>query len=166
MNADADYEVMGGMQNDKTYVPNEEDKLLLDCIKNTTAGKNKGSIISWPEFSDRPLSEYSGKKIFCMLYPWLYPGGNGDLVESRNIPVTPKQWAQHQLCLKDGRFAKDKTWCFYALNFIERRRNMDQGRWFIKNFLPGDDIKVWRIYKKNYKKMIQDFYQNCNILVE
>ena len=75
-----------------------------------------------------------------MLYPWLYPGGNGDFVESRNIPVTAKKWAEHQLFLKDGRFAKDKTWCFYALNCIERRRNMDQGRWFIKNFLPGDDI--------------------------
>ena len=54
--------------------------------------------------------------------------------------MTAKQWAEHQLFLKDGRFAKDKTWCFYALNYIERCRNMDQGRWFVNNFLPGDDI--------------------------
>jgi hypothetical protein len=32
------------------------------------------------------------------------------------------------LHLVDGRFSKDKTWCFFALNYAERRRNMTQGR--------------------------------------
>jgi hypothetical protein len=63
-----------------------------------------------------------------MLYPWLYPGGNGDFVESRQIDITSKQWATHQLFLKDGRFSCEKTWCFYALNDIEHRRNMEKGR--------------------------------------
>ncbi len=34
----------------------------------------------------------------------------------------------------DGRFATDKTWCFYALDFVTRRRNQDQGSFFIDGF--------------------------------
>ena len=75
-----------------------------------------------------------------MAFPWLYPGGNGDFVESRDIKVDCKEWAHHQLYLADGRFATDKIWCFYAMNYVERRRNQTQGRWFVENFLHNETI--------------------------
>jgi hypothetical protein len=43
-------------------------------------------------------------------------------------------WAQNQLYFQDGRFAKDKLWCFFTLNYIYRRRNSNQSQWFIKDF--------------------------------
>ena len=75
-----------------------------------------------------------------MAFPWLYPGGNGDFVESRDIKVDCKEWAHHQLYLADGRFATDKIWCFYAMNYVERRRNQTQGRWFVEFFLHNETI--------------------------
>jgi hypothetical protein len=47
-----------------------------------------------------------------MLFPWQHPGGNGDFNENQKIDIIVKDWANQQLHLADGRFAKDKTWCF------------------------------------------------------
>jgi hypothetical protein len=57
------------------------------------------------------------KLAIIMLFPWLYPGGNGDFNESRTVDIIVKHWARQQLFLADGRCAKDKTWYFYALNY-------------------------------------------------
>jgi hypothetical protein len=59
-----------------------------------------------------------------MLFPWLYPGGNVYFNESIKVDIGVKDWSRQQLFMADGRFAKDKTLCFYALNYAERRRNM------------------------------------------
>jgi hypothetical protein len=70
-----------------------------------------------------------------MLFPWLYPGGNGYFNEGRKVDIGVKYCTRQQLFIADGRFAKYNTWCLYALNYAERRRNMTQGQWFVNNFL-------------------------------
>jgi hypothetical protein len=75
-----------------------------------------------------------------MLFPWWYPDGNGDFKESRTVDIGNKDWARHQLFMADGRFAKDNMWCFYALNYAARRRNMTQGQWFVNNLLHSEEI--------------------------
>jgi hypothetical protein len=55
-----------------------------------------------------------------MLFPWFYTGGNGDFNEIRKVDIGVKDWARQHLFMDDGRFAKDKMWCFYALNYVER----------------------------------------------
>jgi hypothetical protein len=70
-----------------------------------------------------------------MLFPWLYPGGNADFNKSRTVDIGVMDWARYQLFMVDGMFVKDKTWCFYALNYAEHRRNMTQGQWFVMNFI-------------------------------
>ena len=97
-------------------------------------------MVNCPSFSETPISEYSDKRVFCMLFPWLYPGGNGDFNESRSIEINVKDWRSQQLYMVDGRLAKDKTWCFYALNYAERRRNQVQGQWFVNNLLHAEEI--------------------------
>jgi hypothetical protein len=86
-----------------------------------------------------------------MLFPWLYPGGNGDFKEDRKIDIRVKDWASKQLNLTDGRFAKDKTWCFFAFNYAERRRNMTQGRWFVKNLIHSVDVPDMETFKKKLR---------------
>jgi hypothetical protein len=39
-----------------------------------------------------------------------------------------------------GIFARDKTWCFYALHYAERRRNKVQGQCFVNNQLHSEEI--------------------------
>ena len=72
-----------------------------------------------------------------------------DYLEDRNIKISPGEWAKHQLHYVDGRFSGDKTWSFYALNYVQRRRNMSQGGWFASNFYEDEDINsVEELQKK------------------
>jgi hypothetical protein len=75
-----------------------------------------------------------------MFFPWRYPGGNGDFNEIRSIDITVKDWASQQLYMADGRCARDKTWCFYALNYTQHRRNEVHGQWFVNNLLHSEEI--------------------------
>jgi hypothetical protein len=69
-----------------------------------------------------------------LAFPWLYPGGIGDIKESRLFDIEISDWAQNLLYYHDGRFAKDKLWRFFTLNCIYRRRNFSQSQWFVKEF--------------------------------
>ena len=66
---------------DSTPVTSTEDKETTQRI--ISACKQSGTDIPavlWPYVSDEPVSEYdSSIKIFCRAFPWLYPGGIGDI---------------------------------------------------------------------------------------
>jgi hypothetical protein len=115
------------LSNTDCAITTSDDLEILKEVRVSESGREKGAAINWPALSKEPISEYSNKHVFCMLFPWLYPGGNGDFNEDRKIDISFKDWASQQLHLADGRFAKDKTWCFFAFNYAERRRNMTQG---------------------------------------
>ena len=86
---EADYELSGSVVNPNSYIANSNDISILNKITEVTTGKNKDIVIDWPSFSDKPVSEYGTQKVFCMLFPWLYPGGYGDYLEDRNIKISP-----------------------------------------------------------------------------
>ena len=44
------------------------------------------------------------------------------------------EWGKRLLYYEDGRFAKDKLFCFFALNYIIRHRNSTAGKFFIEKF--------------------------------
>jgi len=91
--------------------------------------------LNWPTRDIKPITEYSNTKIFCLAFPWLFPGGIGDIKEARNVEIEVGDWAQNLLFYKDGRFAKDKLWSFFTLNYIQRHRNQSQSRWFVRDFV-------------------------------
>jgi hypothetical protein len=47
----------------------------------------------------KPISEYSDTKLFCLAFPWLFPGGMGDIKESRERDVDIGEWAENLLFL-------------------------------------------------------------------
>jgi hypothetical protein len=95
-----------------------------------------------------------------MLFTWFYPGGNGDFDESRTVDIGVKDWARQQLFMDDGRFVKDKTWCFCALNYAERRSNMTQAQWVVKNLLHSEEIPCIYILKEKLKNNDTTFIEN------
>jgi hypothetical protein len=105
-----------------------------------------------------------------MLFPWLYPGGNGDFNESHNIDITVKDWASHQLYMADGRFARENTWCLYALNYSERRSNKVQGQWFVNNLLNCEEIPdidtLKSKLKTNDKKFIEKLQYFASVFLD
>ena len=99
--------------------------------------------MDWPTVSQTPVSEHGNKKIFCLAFPWLFPGGLGDV---KDFPGNIGHWGEMMLRYEDGRFARDKAFCFYAMNYISRQRNNTSGKFFVDKFHSGcpetlDDLK-------------------------
>jgi hypothetical protein len=93
------------------------------------------SSASWPYVSPNPVNEYDfSEKIFCKAFPWLFPGGVGDINDYRRTRISVGDWAERMLHYQDGRFAEDKMWCFFCLNYVTRRRNQSSGRFFCDGF--------------------------------
>jgi hypothetical protein len=68
--------------------------------------------------------------------------------------------------MADGRFAKDKTWCFYALNYAERRKNMTQGQWFVNNLLHTDEIPCIDSLKEKLKNNDTKFIEKLQYFAQ
>jgi hypothetical protein len=61
------------------------------------------------------------------------PGGRGDFHQFRDTKLTVSDWAKNLLLYEDGRFAKDKMWPFYVLNF-KPEKTKPAGGYFIDGF--------------------------------
>jgi len=74
-------------------------------------------------------------------YPWLFPGGIGDLydeergsVKDLNGPVKDlRSWARHLTQYCDGRFSSDQLFTLYVFNVIQRHDNNTDGNFFFKD---------------------------------
>ncbi len=69
---------------------------LKESIHKDSICKTK-PISNWPTREIKPISEYSDTKIFCLAFPWLFPGGIRDIKESRVRNVDIGEWAQNLL---------------------------------------------------------------------
>lgn len=85
------------------------------------------------------FSEFdSTEQVFVNAYPWLFPGGIGDVYDPRRGKVKDiHAWAKHLLRYHDGRFLQDQMFSLYVFNFLQRHTNNSQGNFFYKdkNFL-------------------------------
>lgn len=116
-------------------VPPEDQQITCELQEAVRTAKQKEKIcVRWPTRDLKPLSEFGPAKIFAMAYPWLFPGGIGDV---RDYPGSPKEWGEHMLLYEDGRFTKDKFFTFFAMNYVARNRNNSSGGWFVKEFNKG-----------------------------
>jgi hypothetical protein len=118
-------------------------EILQEINKEIDRSKtNKEISVRWPNSGPVPINEYSARRLFARAYPWLFPGGIGNVKDfPGNAPA--KVWGKNMLYYEDGRFTKDKFFCFFALNYIIRQRNASSGNWFIKDFSIG------KIYHSN-----------------
>lgn len=108
------------------------------------AGQSKNIVVNWPALSERAVSEYSGKNIFAGAFPWLFPGGYGDINETSK--ESERTWGRRMLQYQDSRFMKDPVFTFFANNYITRQLNSSSGKWFVESFQDNspetiDDLK-------------------------
>ena len=73
------------------------------------------------------------ESVFVNSYPWLFPGGVGDLYDTKRGEWSVKKWGQHLLHYEDGRFLNDQMFSLFVFNSIERHVNNTQGRFFFKS---------------------------------
>ena len=123
---------------------NQNQKILLESLKNTAEKSSEIPVLDWPQHSSEPISEFDGiVKIFVNAFPHLFPGGVADVYEQdREVKICESDWAKHLLYLKDGRFARDKIWCFFALNFCTRKRNIQNGSYFINSHISSPPLSL------------------------
>ena len=123
------------------YVDNGEEHHLrpelhdqkIDLLRTINAHSRKRSVdVAWPVSSDKAVSEYSDVNIFACSFPWLFPGGIGDIKETP--ASTSRDWGWRMLGYYDGRFLRDPVFTFYANNYITRQQNSSTGKWFVESF--------------------------------
>ena len=84
-------------------------------------------------------SEYDGTaRAFSCAYPWLFPGGVGDIWDPKRCSINDidgpvnnlRSWANHLMHYYDGRFQKDQMFGLYVYNRIQRQENNRDGSYF------------------------------------
>ena len=120
------------------HLPKQNDSFITNSLKETiqeATNKNKKATINFPYINPTPVSEYdTNSGLFPKAFPWLFPGGRGDFNQFRNTKLTISDWAKNLVLYEDGRFAKDKMWGFYVLNYATRKKNQTSGGYFIDSF--------------------------------
>jgi hypothetical protein len=127
-----------GVINNDPYAntPGHSQKDLTEKLQEI-AESAKDDTMRFPYVATEPCNEYDDSlKIFCMAFPWLYPGGRGDFNEYYDAKgrVGLDAWVKNMLYFRDGRFARDRAWCFFANNYAFRRKNQRAGNYYVKDF--------------------------------
>ena len=76
-------------------------------------------------------SEYDKtKQIFANTWPWLFPGGVGDLynTECGDIALTVKQWARYLFYYEDEQFARGQMSTLFTYNTTMCHSNNTSGK--------------------------------------
>ena len=134
----------GVLLEDSPLMASKIDRELAGIIE--SANTNGDVVLNWPSIGETAVNELGNNKIFTLAYPWLFPGGVGDFRDFRKRNINPGYWAKRLIQYEDARFAVDKFFCFYALNYTTRRRNHDRGNFFLNKFASGcnEDIDSLR----------------------
>lgn len=66
-------------------------------------------------------------------FPWLFPGGIGDIWDCERGPLDIRDWCKHLLKYYDGRFQRDQLFTLYAFNMIQRHDNNSGGNFFVNS---------------------------------
>ena len=118
--------------------PGDKYKQFTSSMETAFKKQCKNSTISFPYVASTPVNEYdTTEKIFCKAFPWLFPGGFGDFNDYSETKETVDHWMKRLLYYQDGRFARDKMWSFFALNYSVRKKNSDSGAYFVDGFFEN-----------------------------
>lgn len=101
----------------------------IDQLRNAAQAPPDVQVLSMPVVRGTPLSEY-GSNIAINAFPTLFPTGRGGFDEPREHKVTEKDWANHLLQLRGGRFARHPRFRYWALNTIMRHETKKASTWY------------------------------------
>jgi hypothetical protein len=131
--------VFGILPGMSPHLPKEKDSLITESLQEATQQSktnNSGeATIKFPYTNPNPVSEYDvNSGLFAKAFPWLFPGGRGDYHQFRKTKLTIGDWVKNLVLYEDGRFAKDKMFGFYVLNYATRKKNQTSGGYFVDGF--------------------------------
>lgn len=122
---------VGTMPQSVTDLPSEKDNDTVDILKEACEEAST-PVMKFPYVSVEATKEEP--KLFLHAFPWLFPGGKGSYNDLTDGKLEIQDWLKILLHYEDGRFASDKCWCFFALNYVTRMLNKNSGNFFVKGF--------------------------------
>lgn len=128
--------------NTTAMVPNvpaeltELDRLRSDLRgdrSDPTAAPDPNFNLSVATFQQTPISERENIPILRMIFPTLFPRGEGEFHLPRENPLSFEDWIRHLLRYKDGRFATHSRFRYVVFNMLMRQRSSKQASWVCRN---------------------------------
>lgn len=90
------------------------------------------AALNWPTIGRHPIREFEYPGYISMAFPALFPTGDADYNQPRNDPLTARDYFRHLLYYRDGRFANDPRFRFFAFNTVMRWQAMRSGSMFVR----------------------------------
>jgi len=143
------YEEVSGVQTlDSSGSSSIESNTVCNTIENAVKQSQGSATMNWPYVAREAITEYDNESnLFPKAFPWLFPGGLGDYKAYKEEKTMVSEWAQRMLLYEDGRFAKDKIWGFFALNYATRHKNQTSGGFFVDSFFKEGKVSLQEIKK-------------------
>ena len=149
---DVDFGYTTSQQRSNVPTVTQEDKQSEDDSSSANAddaestGNEQRETLPYPSVEEKAVDEFDTTlDIFCMAFPWLFPGGYGGPFEPNPFNTGIRQWLENCSYYEDGRFIRDKVFAFYALNYVNRHTNASQGKYYInqhnKEFDDLEDLQ-------------------------
>ena len=89
------------------------------------------AVLNYPSRDPNPVNESTAGYV-VMAFPHLFPYGRADLYEARSEGLTARQYFSHLLQLRDGRFADDPRFRFFAFNTVMRHDALRAGNLYVR----------------------------------
>ena len=126
------------------------------CLESEEIKSNvNNSKINWPSIDDQPLNEYTTPFLATLVFPTLFPDGNGDPTNpclQRDVPFGNQ--IQHLLKYSENidgkwvyRFSSHPRFSYWALNMIQRKVPFNKLPFFSSR-IQMNLILQWKNYKK------------------
>lgn len=112
----------------------KSEQKIVQKLETEVSRKRKNiQSMDFPQLKEIAINEYDGVSLFASSFPWLFPGGVGDIYNKETGEHKDVQdWLEKLMRYKDGRFQNDKTFAFYANDFVQRKLANSNGGFFVK----------------------------------
>ncbi|KAI3949440.1 hypothetical protein MKX01_000088 [Papaver californicum] len=96
-------------------------------------------------FTGEVIDEFTREGYITMAFLALFPYGTADLRQLRLRKVGECQYFQHLMKYRDGRFAQDSRFRYFALNSLTRWRALSLGSVYVKNHPQDGELSIQSI---------------------
>lgn len=86
--------------------------------------------LDYPSLSSEPINEFTSEGYIARAFPTLFPTGKGDYLQPRMTNLTLREYHMYLMLYKDGRFAKDPRFRFFAFNTTMRHSAIFQATYY------------------------------------
>ena len=134
----------------RTFVPllpasQREEAAINDTLERI---QNRNPHILWPNIEGSPINEFQTIGYIVRAFLTLYPTGDADLRSNREKNIKPAEYFKYLIWYKDGRFARNTRWRYFALNSMMRWRVLQEGRVYVKQNLDEEQLDVAGIQER------------------